>query len=67
MLTNSQPLMRALLAARSRLADSLTSERGAGLAEYALLLILVTVVVAVVATNLGTTIRDAFQSAIDVF
>ncbi len=63
MSTNPQQLMQALIAARGRLADSLSSERGAGLAEYALLLVLVTVAVAVTVGLLGDEIVTAVTEA----
>ena len=56
--------MAALISAQSKLAKALRSDRGAGLAEYALLLLLVTVVVAAIVTTLGTTITAAIQAAI---
>ncbi|MCP3989011.1 MAG: Flp family type IVb pilin [Actinomycetia bacterium] len=63
MSVNPQHLMRAFVAARGRLADSLSSERGAGLAEYALLLFLLAIVVAVVIPDLANAIVNAFNDA----
>ena len=61
---NPQDVIRALVSSRSRLPEALRSDKGAGLAEYALLLLLITVVVVGVVTTLGTTIQDAIQDAI---
>lgn len=66
--TNTKPLLRVFVAAQARLASgSARSERGAGLAEYALLLGLLTVVAGVAVTTLGTTILGAFNNAVAAF
>lgn len=64
MLTNPQQLKRVLVSAQSRLVEALRSERGAGLAEYALLLLLITVFVAAIVGTLGETISDRIGDAI---
>jgi Flp pilus assembly pilin Flp len=47
--------------------DQRDSERGAGLAEYAFLLVLIAVACVVVVTLLGTTISGAYSTAIGMF
>ncbi len=46
---------------------SLASEEGAGLAEYALLLLLIAMVCVVALTTLGTTISGAYNTAVSMF
>ena len=58
-------MMRTLVSTQSRLTEAVRDEKGAGLAEYALLLVLVTVVVAVILGALATEITNAIQAAIN--
>ena len=57
-----ETMLRSFVAAQAWRADRQpSSERGAGLAEYALLLLLITIVTAGVITTLGNTINGIFS------
>ena len=66
-MTSLQQLTRALVAGLPRLAESIRSDRGTGLAEYALVLLVVVVVTAATVIALEGAVVDAIQAAIDVF
>lgn len=59
--------MSILFMTMSWLQSRLQSERGAGMAEYALLLALIAAVVAGIAATLENTITGAFQAGVDAF
>lgn len=64
-MTNSR-MLRTFSAVRTK-AASLTGEEGAGLAEYALLLLLIAIVCVAALTALGTTISGAYNTAVGMF
>ncbi|MBJ6751637.1 Flp family type IVb pilin [Geomonas anaerohicana] len=45
-----------------KMKDALTSNRGQGLVEYALILVLIAIVVILAVRTLGTTTRSIFQN-----
>ena len=58
---------RIFKAAHTKLSSLLAGDEGAGLAEYALLLLLIAMVCVVALTTLGTTISSAYNTAVGMF
>lgn len=60
-------IINKITAALANLTQKLTGDDGAGLAEYALLLLLVAIVCVTALTTLGTTISAAYNTAVGIF
>lgn len=60
-------VLRSATALRVKLAATLIDDEGAGLAEYALLLLLIAIVCIGALTALGTTISGAYNTAVGMF
>jgi len=60
-------VLRSATTLRVKLAATLIDDEGAGLAEYALLLLLIAIVCIGALTALGTTISGAYNTAVGMF
>jgi len=60
-------ILKLAVAFRAKMNPRLVDEDGAGLAEYALLLLLIAIVCVGALTTLGTTISGAYNTAVGMF